>query len=503
MKNKKINFFKSLKWKITALFLLLLFLLSVIYLYISVSTAEKYFQETSQKLNIELAKHIADETQCFIDGNVNQEVLKNVFHNVMVINPSIEVYLLDTTGTILTYFALDKKIKLKQIPLEPINSFIQEKGENFILGQDPRNKDRRKAFSAAKVFEGDKFMGYMYVILGGEEYDNATELVFGSYILQLGLRSMTITLLAAIIISIISIRFIMRNLNKIITATQNFKNGNLNARIKINSEDELGMLANSFNEMAEKIVQNIAEIKTMDNLRRDLVANVSHDLRTPLATIQGYVETLMIKSDSIQTEERNKHMQTILDSTERLKKLVEELFELSKLEAKEKIPKPEAFSLAELIQDIKQKNEVIASKKNINLSVKFEDKIPFVFADIGMMERIIQNLLDNAIKFTSENGEISINLKRKDKFVEVDITDSGRGIASADLPNIFDRYHKEKRIEKKTNKGLGLGLAIVKKMLEVHNLEISVQSKLEKGTSFIFNVPICEKEEVTSEVYPV
>jgi signal transduction histidine kinase len=343
----------------------------------------------------------------------------------------------------------------------------------------------------------------MYVILGGEEYDNATELVFGSYILQLGLRSMTITLLAAIIISIISIRFIMRNLNKIITATQNFKNGNLNARIKINSEDELGMLANSFNEMAEKIVQNIAEIKTMDNLRRDLVANVSHDLRTPLATIQGYVETLMIKSDSIQTEERNKHMQTILDSTERLKKLVEELFELSKLEAKEKIPKPEAFSLAELIQDIKQKNEVIASKKNINLSVKFEDKIPFVFADIGMMERIIQNLLDNAIKFTSENGEISINLKRKDKFVEVDITDSGRGIASADLPNIFDRYHKEKRIEKKTNKGLGLGLAIVKKMLEVHNLEISVQSKLEKGTSFIFNVPICEKEEVTSEVYPV
>jgi signal transduction histidine kinase len=344
-----------------------LFLLSVIYLYISVSTAEKYFQETSQKLNIELAKHIADETQCFIDGNVNQEVLKNVFHNVMVINPSIEVYLLDTTGTILTYFALDKKIKLKQIPLEPINSFIQEKGENFILGQDPRNKDRRKAFSAAKVFEGDKFMGYMYVILGGEEYDNATELVFGSYILQLGLRSMTITLLAAIIISIISIRFIMRNLNKIITATQNFKNGNLNARIKINSEDELGMLANSFNEMAEKIVQNIAEIKTMDNLRRDLVANVSHDLRTPLATIQGYVETLMIKSDSIQTEERNKHMQTILDSSERLKKLVEELFELSKLEAKEKIPKPEAFSLAELIQDIKQKNEVIASQYSVRV----------------------------------------------------------------------------------------------------------------------------------------
>ncbi len=502
MKNKKIKFFKSLKWKITALFLLLMFLLSVIYLYISVTTAEKYFQETSQKLNIELAKHISDEAQCFIDGNVNQDVLKNIFHNVMVINPSIEVYLLDTTGTILTYFALDKKIKLKKIPLEPINSFIKEKGENFILGQDPRNKDREKAFSAAKVFEGEKFMGYIYVILGGEEYDNATELVFGSYILKLGLRSMIITLLAAIIISIISIRFIMRNLNKIITATQNFKNGDLNSRIKINSEDELGLLANSFNEMAEKIVQNIAEIKTMDNLRRDLVANVSHDLRTPLATIQGYIETIMIKSASISNEERNKHMKTILDSTERLKKLVEELFELSKLEAKEKVPKPEAFSIAELVQDIKQKNEVIASKKNINLTINFDEELPFVYADIGMMERIIQNLLDNAIKFTQENGKISIDLKKKTESVEIKITDSGRGIASSDLPNIFDRFNRKERIEKNTNKGLGLGLAIVKKMLEVHNLEISVESKLEKGTSFIFEIPSCKKDVVSSEVYP-
>ena len=502
MKNKKIKFFKSLKWKITSLFLLLLFILSVVYLYISVSTAEMYFQETSQKLNIELASHIANETNSFIDGKVNQQVLKNIFHNVMVINPSIEVYLLDTTGTILTYFALDKKIKLKKIPLEPINTFIKEKGKNFILGQDPRNRERKKAFSAAKVFEGDKFMGYMYVILGGEEYDNATDLVFGSYILKLGLRSMIITLLAAVIISIISIKFIMRNLNKIITATQKFKNGDLNARIKIHSADELGLLANSFNEMAEKIVSNIAEIKTMDNLRRDLVANVSHDLRTPLATIQGYVETLMIKSDSINQEERNKHMQTILDSTERLKKLVEELFELSKLEAKEKVPKPEAFSIAELVQDIKQKNEVIAQKKNIDLTVNLDKELPFVYADIGMMERILQNLLDNAIKFTKENGKISIGLKKKDEFVEVKITDSGRGIASSDLANIFDRFHKKTRIEKDTNKGLGLGLAIVKKMLEVHNLEIFVESELEKGTSFTFKVPLCKKEVVSTEVYP-
>ncbi len=494
MKNKKIKFFKSLKWKITALFLFVLILLSVVYLYISVSTAEMYFQETSQKLNIDLAKHISAETNCFTDGKVNEKVLKEIFHNVMIINPSIEVYLLDTTGTILTYFAPDKKIKLKKIPLKPINTFIADNGKNFILGQDPRNIDRKKAFSAAKVFEGKKFMGYIYVILGGEEYDNATQLVFGSYILRLGVRSMIITLLAAVLISIISIRFIMRNLNKIIAATQSFKNGDFNTRINIKNDDELGLLAESFNEMAEKIVQNIAEIKTMDNLRRDLVANVSHDLRTPLATIQGYVETLMIKSDSLSGTERNKHMQTILDSTERLKKLVEELFELSKLEAKEKTPNPEPFSIAELAQDIQQKNQVIAKKKSINLSIVAEKDLPFVYADIGMMERVLQNLLDNAMKFTSSNGTISITLKRNGKSVSVRVADSGRGISSDELPNIFERFHKEKRTEEAVNKGLGLGLAIVKKMLEVHNLQISVDSKLGEGTVFSFNVPIYEKK---------
>jgi len=288
----------------------------------------------------------------------------------------------------------------------------------------------------------------------------------------------------------------MRNLNKVIKVTQSFKNGDYTSRIKIKNKDEMGSLAQSFNEMADKIVQNITEIKTMDNLRRDLVANVSHDLRTPLATIQGYVETLMIKSDSLTESEKAKHMQTILEGTERLNRLVEELFELSKLEAKEKVPNPEAFSIAELVQDIQQKNQVIAKKKNINLKIEFENDLPFVFADIGMMERVLQNLLDNAMKFTSEQGTISIKLKQHNKFVKVQVADSGRGIASHDLPNIFDRYNKGKRTEQDANKGLGLGLAIVKKMLEVHGLQISAESKLGEGTTFTFEVPIYENAKV-------
>ncbi|MDH3269289.1 MAG: HAMP domain-containing histidine kinase, partial [Ignavibacteria bacterium] len=239
--------------------------------------------------------------------------------------------------------------------------------------------------------------------------------------------------------------------------------------------------------------------KTMDNLRRELVANVSHDLRTPLATIQGYIETILIKSDSLSEDERKKYVQTIFNSTERLKNLVAELFELSKLEARETNPVPEPFSLAELVQDIQQKNTVIAEQKKIELSVKFPYDLPMVYADIGMMEKVIQNLLDNAIKFTSENGKVLVKLSPEQEMILVEIQDTGRGISEAELPYIFDRYQRNHRSAQKENEGLGLGLAIVRRILEVHNLDIKVRSAEDKGTIFSFKIPVYKSSSKVSK----
>jgi signal transduction histidine kinase len=484
----KTKFFHSLFWKISAVFLIVLIVLSGIYMYISVFTAEMYFQETNQKLDAEIAPHIAAENQCFVDGKANTDNLKNVFHNIMIINPSLEVYLLDKDGKILTYFAPNKVVRLKYVPLEPIKKFVSSKEEPFVLGADPRNADREKAFSAAKVYEGDTFRGYIYVILGGEEYDNATQLVFGSYILRLGIRSMGITLIGVAIISLIALGFITRNMRKIVAVIREFKNGNLNARIKLKGRGEFNEFADSFNEMADTIVQNIEEMKTMDNLRRELVANVSHDLRTPLAAVQGYIETILLKSETLSEEDRKNYMHTILSSTERLKKLVEELFELSKLEARETKPDPEAFSVAELAQDIQQKNQIIAESRNIELRLNFPYDIPLVYADIGMMEKVLQNLLDNAFKFTPAGGSVTIRLQRSGDKVITYVKDSGKGIKKDEMKYIFDRYHQG--TGKSSAEGLGLGLAIVKKILEVHNININVESTEGEGTTFSFEIPV-------------
>ncbi len=355
------------------------------------------------------------------------------------------------------------------------------------MGPDPKNRDKEKAFSAARVYENKIQRGYIYVVLESEEYDNATQMVFGSYIMRLGFRSMIITLIAAALISLIALGFIIRNMRKIISAVREFKNGNLKARVKLKGKNELSEFADNYNDMADTIVRNIEDMKTMDNLRRELVANVSHDLRTPLASIQGYIETILMKSESLSEIERQKYMQTILSSTEKLKKLVEELFELSKLEARETKPKPEPFSLAELAQDIQQKNLIIAKNKNIELTTAFAYDLPLAYADIRMMEKVLQNLIENSIKFTNENGKINIQLKNENQQISVNVNDNGVGIPQNELSHIFDRYNQGKRV--KQNDGIGLGLAIVHKILEVHGIKISVKSKPGEGTTFYFNVP--------------
>ena len=325
-------------------------------------------------------------------------------------------------------------------------------------------------------------------------------MVFGSYILGLGVKSMVITLIAVAIISLLALGFITRNIRKITIVIRDFKNGKLDKRIKLNGKGELNEFADSFNDMADTIVRNIEDMKTMDNLRRELVANVSHDLRTPLAAVQGYIETILLKAESLSEDDKKNYMHTILSSTERLKKLVEELFELSKLEARETKPKPEAFSVAELAQDVQQKNQIIAESKGIELRLNVPYNLPLVYADIGMMEKVLQNLLDNSFKFTPSGGSVTISMQKSEDKVITYVKDSGSGIKKEDLKYIFDRYHKGKD-KNSANEGLGLGLAIVKKILEVHNINIKVESIEGEGTTFSFEIPVYKgKSKIEKEV---
>ena len=487
----------SLFWKIAGTFLFILILLGFVFIYITVDSAQQYSNETNQRLNANIAEFIVNEAKPNLkDGNIDTLAIQDIMHSMMVINPSVEVYLLDPAGTIITYVAPYKKVKLKEVGLGEIKTFIKAKEKPFIKGDDPRNPGGKKIFSAAPVLEEDILTGYVYVILNSQIEESVSSALFGSYILKVGLKSFLIALISALLLGLLVIWLITKNLNHIIDIFRRFKEGDLKARI--NSEgnnSDLHDLGNTFNEMADTIVSNIDELKKVENLRRELTANVSHDLRTPLAIMQGYMETMIMKKDQLNDTDRNKYMGIVMSSTEKMGRLIDQLFEYSKLEANQITAQKEPFFISELAQDVIQKNQIMAEKKKIDLKLEADENLPLVFADISLVERVLQNLLDNALKFTPELGTVALKLSAKANNIEIKISDSGPGIPEKDQSYIFERYHKAK--EHGGSKGAGLGLAIVKKILEIHQSKIQVQSKPNEGATFFFQLQAYDKVGLT------
>lgn len=471
----------KLYFKISAVLLGMLSILGILYIYISAFTARNYFDEFQQTLYEGLADSTVVHVKPLINGKVDTLAIKDIMHSIMVMNPSAEVYLLDTSGTIVTYMAPHKKIKLKSVVLAPVLEYISPNRPRIIKGDDPRHPEQKKIFSAAIIENNGTKEGYLYVILASEEQQAIATSLYSSYFYKLGTGYFLLALVITLIISLIAIWYFTHHLRRISNTVRRFKEGDYLARIE-NPQGDWRELAETFNEMADTINQNIESLKSVESLRRELIANISHDLRTPLAILKGYIETLQIKTD-LTPEVRNRYLATAYSSAEKLSKLISQLFEFSKLEAHQIEPAKEPFQVADLLMDTLQKYQLIAEKKTITLSVDNPSAVPLVFADISLVERVVQNLVDNAIEYTQEGGEITIRVSTLDNSVEVAVVDNGPGIPEADQPYIFERYRKSTKSHKK---GTGLGLAIAKKIMELHETTLEVQSKLHEGTRFVF-----------------
>lgn len=477
----------SLYFKISALLFTILGILGVAYVLISGYTTRKYLDEFQQRLYGGLADSTVAVVKPLINGRVDTMAIKDIMHSIMVINPSAEVYLLDTTGKIITYMAPHKKIKLDRVDLGPVRQYISEDRPRIVKGDDPRHPNTSKIFSAAVITGDGKAHGYLYMILASEEQQAVAASLYNSYFYRMGVQVFFISLAIALALGLFAIWYLTQKLRKVNATVRRFKEGDLQARIE-DTEGDWKTLAETFNEMADTINENIETLRSVESLRRDLIANVSHDLRTPLAIMKGYIETLQIKQHDLTDEERARYLDIAHNSAEKLSRLVSQLFEYSKLEGDQVQPEKEPFQISDLVMDTIQKYELMAADKNIDLKLNAPGKLPLVFADLSLVERVVQNLMDNALQYTPDGGKVEIKLSDLGDGVEVCIADTGPGIPEADQAYIFDRYRKASAATTNGN-GTGLGLAIVKKIMELHDAKIRIQSKLHEGTSFMFVLP--------------
>ena len=466
-------------------FLLLLLIVGGAQVYLTFHSSVRFLDEVDQKLNLNLAKNMAGELEPLVKDSLSIPAIKQSIHYMMVMNPKVEIYLTDHTGKILAFFAdPPQKVEQKSIDLQPIFRFLKSDHSSLILGPDPRHPDEQKPFSASGIRLANGETGYMYIILGGEQYENALNMVKDSYILQTSLKTLMGILFLAGIIGLILFAFLTRRLRRMSTAVEAFEAGDLKRRILDQSNDEVGELAGSFNRMADTIVSNMDELKNTDKLRRELIANVSHDLRGPLASIHGYLETIMIKAENLSVEERERYLQVIHKNTATLNKLVSDLFELSKLDAKQIEARIEPFSIAELAQDVVMKYKPSADRKHLSIRMQPEGTIPLVNGDIGLVERALTNLIDNSIRYTPENGEIIVRVRGTADGADVIVEDSGPGIAKDDIIHLFDRFYRVEKSRNRDDGGSGLGLAIAQKVLEIQDIPLSVESTVGIGTQF-------------------
>jgi signal transduction histidine kinase len=264
-------------------------------------------------------------------------------------------------------------------------------------------------------------------------------------------------------------------------ASERLGQGDFSQRVQIKDRGELGELARTFNSMA-------SDLERAEKLRKNMVADVAHELRTPLSNIQGYLEALrdgVVKPDK-------KAISSLHEEASLLSRLVDDLQELSMAEAGELKLKRRAEDIGELIQQAVEAAKAHEKTRGLSLVLELPEELPPVNIDARRIGEVLRNFLENAVAHTGKGDTITAAVKKREKMVEISVTDTGEGIPAEELPNIFERFYRVDKSRARATGGSGLGLTIAKRLVEAHGGRIEVQSELGKGSRFAFTVPIAE-----------
>jgi signal transduction histidine kinase len=487
MTKGKLNLFK----RISILIFLLVTVLSLLFIVITYFITNEFNQSSMQLADKDVAAHIAKFTSPFEEKGLNKNIADSVFYNAMVLNPGIEVYFLDTTGNIMYYHTADSVIRLWRIPLKNIQKHIHSNGEDYIKSPDPKDPSEQKIFSAAEVNSNGKKLGYIYVIVGGSEYNTASSMLFKSHAIVFAVTAFCVISVLSVVLSLFYVNRLQKSFQKIIHVLNEYMKGDFDVRFEMNDKDEFAPITDSFNKLATLLSYNINRLKQTEQERKDFIAAISHDLRTPLSVAKGYTETAITKmhNGEINKYEIDGFIQLVHKKLQQIEMMVQDLFELSRMESIHFSPNKEPFIFSEVLNEFYNASEKNALEKNISITCFGCEDISWICADIRMMERVVQNLFDNAIKYTPANGSIHISLERKKNLIEVIFINSTGAALPDDLINWINITAQQKEVStiiKPANSGLGL--LIVKKILELHNYHFQVKQHNSNSVSFIIQM---------------
>ena len=400
--------------------------------------------------------------------------ISNDFYVMMESSSGILLFTPESESRLPVYRYLDQTPKLKQL--------LQEGSTSPVYFKINTGMDEYKTLAyGCKVSNERNEMVYLYIF--SPLYPVSSTIS----ILQSQLMLVTIvTLVIAFILALYFARRIAKPIELINKTAKEMGKGNYEVKFEADSYSEINNLADTLNTAAYELGQ-------ADNRMKDLIANVSHDLKTPLTMIRSYAEMIRDLSGEI-PEKRNAHLQVIMDESDRLSQLVSDMATISAMQTHKMVLERAAFDFTATASSIMSSYNILEEQEGYKITFH-APKEAYVFGDENRIKQVISNLVNNAVKYCGEDKSIAVNIKKVGKKYRFEVTDKGPGIAQEELPHVWDRYYKTSTNYKRATEGTGLGLSIVKEILTLHHTNYGVTSKLGKGTTFWFELPLIKKPD--------
>ncbi len=411
-------------------------------------------------------------------------------------SPHTGLYLLDLQGRVLATSGEHQPFwNDYRVDLEPVIETLNSDPAHPIMAGDPDLEGRVSLVAAREVVHGGAPQGWLYVVARQADLDTAMPALLKSYAIRAASTAGLMTIAIGALLTIAMISLLTRPLTSLTRATERIRNSGFSDELcgdffpDADRDDEIGRLSRTFRDAFDRLREETERVRTIDAHRREMVASVSHDLRTPLTALIGQIETIRLKGDALPPEAQAHLLERALHNAQHLQRLTDALAELARLDSPEFRAQPEPIALGELADDVVQRFAVAAQQAGVTLDVEYPDGLPLTRADAALVERAIANLLDNALRVTPAGGRVSVRALREAGGVRLEVADTGPGVASEDQPRVFERFYQTSRHREQRGSS-GLGLAIVKRVAELHGGSVGLRSEPGHGSTFFIELPL-------------
>ncbi len=461
------------------------------------ATVRQYYGDWMHQKNAGFAQRIVEtHPELWADYLRDPAGFGATLSHYTLYSPDTGLYLLDLDGRVLAAAGWPPPHgRPWQVDVAPIARSQRDEPEAAILADDPESPGRQSPVAVQPVHHDGAQRGWLYVVARQADLATAMPALLRSYAVRAASAAGLMTIAIGALLTIAMISLLTRPLTALTRATERIRNSGFaddpgrDLFEDAGRDDEIGRLARTFREAFERLRQETERVRTIDAHRREMVASVSHDLRTPLTALVGQIETIRLKGDSLSPDAQAHLLGRALQNARHLERLTDALAELALIDSPEFRAQREPIALGELADDVVQRFAAAAQGAGIELSAEYPDGLPLTSADASLVERALANLLDNALRVTPAGGSVKVGVRRAGEAIRIEVADSGPGVAPEDQPRVFERFYQSSR-HRALRGSSGLGLAIVKRVAELHGGSIGLRSEPGHGSVFFLDLPL-------------